>query len=107
MGVLGNIAKHEGLALPPQVCAKIAMQSGRNLRRCRRRRVGSHIAWLLQLCPVRLRLSLTRAILLLEAAKVSAPGGVMTPAQAVPSMDWERYIAGLAQDILREQRCVT
>ena len=34
MGVLAAVAKKEGLVAPPQLCAKIASQSNRNLRRC-------------------------------------------------------------------------
>lgn len=100
MAVLATVAKKEGMALPPQLCAKIASQSNRNLRRYAG--VGARVSVSL---TTRL-LPHGSALLLLEAAKVSAPGGVVSPQQPVPSMDWERYIGVLAQDILKEQRHV-
>lgn len=72
--VLQVIAGKEGLVLPPQLAAKIAMQSGRNLR---------------------------RAVLMLEAAKVASP--ILSQSTPIPAMDWERYIGGLAAEIAKEQ----
>jgi replication factor C subunit 3/5 len=74
MAVLTATAGKEGLTLPPGLAAKIAAQSGRNVR---------------------------RALLMLEAAKVAQYP--FTQSQAVPSMDYERYIGTVAVDIAKEQ----
>jgi len=70
MSVLDKVARKEGIELPKAFAAKISRASDRNLR---------------------------RAILMLEASKVhSYP---FTPAQMPQTMDWQRYIEGLAGDI--------
>jgi replication factor C subunit 3/5 len=74
MAVLTATCAKEGLSLPLPVAAKVAAQSGRNLR---------------------------RALLMLEAARVTAYP--FNPAAPVAPMDWERYCAALAADVLREQ----
>jgi replication factor C subunit 3/5 len=74
MAVLSATCAREGLVLPLPVSAKIAALSGRNLR---------------------------RALLTLEAARATAyPFAPNTP---IVGMDWERYCAALAADVLREQ----
>lgn len=74
MAVLTATATKEGLQLPTGLAAKLAAQSGRNLR---------------------------RALLMLEAAKVAQYP--FSPAQTVPLMDYERFILLLAIEICREQ----
>lgn len=78
VGVLTAVAAKEGVTLPPPFAVKVANQSGRNLR---------------------------RALLLLEAAKVASPGGVIPAAgsSAPLMMDWERYISLLGADIVKQQ----
>ena len=74
IALLTATALKENLTLPMVLAAKIAAQSGRNLR---------------------------RAILALEAAKAQCYPFQTT--QAVPLMDYERYTQLLAADVLREQ----
>ena len=74
MAVLTATCVKEGLSLPLPVSAKVAAQSGRNLR---------------------------RALLMLEAARVSAYP--FNPSAPIAGMDWERYCAALAADVLKEQ----
>ena len=74
MGILTATCGKEGLVLPLPVAAKVAAQSGRNLR---------------------------RALLMLEALKVQAYP--FNPAAPVAQMDWERYCGLVAADILKEQ----
>lgn len=74
MGVLTATCAKEGLSLPLPVAARMAAQSGRNLR---------------------------RALLMLEAQKVQAYP--FNPATPPAQMDWEKYCGLLAADILREQ----
>ncbi len=74
MSVLTNTCTKEGLSLPLPVAARVAAQSGRNLR---------------------------RALLMLEAQKVQ--GYPFNPAAQPAQMDWEKYCSLLATDILREQ----
>ena len=70
--LVGTAAK-ENLVLPIALAAKLAAQSGRNLR---------------------------RALLTLEAAKVQLYP--FSPTQAVPLMDYERYTQMLAMDACRD-----
>ena len=74
MAILAATCAKEGLTLPVPFAAKVAAQSGRNLR---------------------------RALLMLEAARVAAYP--FNPGQPVAAMDWERYCALLAGEVLREQ----
>ena len=74
MAVLSAVCAKEGLVLPLPVAAKVAAQSGRNLR---------------------------RALLMLEAARATAYP--FSPGAVVAGMDWERYCVMLAADVLREQ----
>lgn len=74
MSILTATCVKEGLVLPLPVAAKVAAQSGRNVR---------------------------RALLMLEALKVQAYP--FNPAAPVAQMDWERYCGLLAADILKEQ----
>jgi replication factor C subunit 3/5 len=74
MAVLTATATKEGLQLPTGLAAKLAAQSGRNLR---------------------------RALLMLEAAKVAQYP--FSPAQSVPLMDYERFILLLAIEICKDQ----
>ncbi len=70
MGVMTAVAQKEGLTLPPQLAARVAAHSDRNMR---------------------------RALLMLEAAKVQQYP--FTPDQKVTGTDWERYIASIATDV--------
>ena len=70
MGVMTSVAQKEGLTLPPQLAARVAAHSDRNMR---------------------------RALLILEAAKVQQYP--FTPDQAVSGTDWERYISSIAVDV--------
>jgi replication factor C subunit 3/5 len=74
MSILTATCTKEGLTLPMPVAAKVAAQSGRNLR---------------------------RALLMLEALKVQAYPFV--PSAPVAQMDWERYCGLVAGDIIKEQ----
>ncbi|CAN0285759.1 unnamed protein product, partial [Phaeothamnion confervicola] len=72
--VLHEVCRREQLALPEQLAARVAKQSGRNMR---------------------------KAVLMLEACRVhQCP---LTADQPVQLADWEYYIAMLAKDILSEQ----
>ena len=73
IGLLMGTAAKEGLTLPMALAAKLAAQSGRNLR---------------------------RAMLTLEAAKVQLYP--FSPTQSVPLMDYERYTQMLALDACRD-----
>ena len=68
--VLLTVAKKESLALPPVLAQRVAAASGRNLR---------------------------RALLMLEATKVSSYP--FTEDQALQMPDWELYIASLAKEV--------
>ena len=74
MTILSSTCAKEGLVLPLPVAAKVAAQSGRNLR---------------------------RALLMLEALKVQAYP--FNPAAPVAQMDWERFCGLVAADIIKEQ----
>jgi replication factor C subunit 3/5 len=74
MGILSSTCAKESLQLPLPVAAKVAAQSGRNVR---------------------------RALLMLEAQKVQAYP--FNPAAPVAQMDWERYCNLVAADIIKEQ----
>ncbi|KAG5177123.1 P-loop containing nucleoside triphosphate hydrolase protein, partial [Tribonema minus] len=73
-GVLGAVARKEGVALPAELAARISRASGRNLR---------------------------RALLMLEACKVEQ--SPLLANQRVALADWETYIESLAKDITQEQ----
>lgn len=72
--ILQNVCKKESLTLPPQLAEKIAIKSGRNLR---------------------------RALLICEACKVEKYP--FTPNQTIKEPDWEIFIRETAKLILREQ----
>uniref|UniRef100_A0A7R9SVF4 AAA+ ATPase domain-containing protein n=1 Tax=Polyblepharides amylifera TaxID=1486889 RepID=A0A7R9SVF4_9CHLO len=72
--VLEHVAKKEQLQLPPELAARIAFQSGGNLR---------------------------KAILSMEACKVNQYP--FQADQAVQTTDWEMYIQEIASDIISEQ----
>ena len=74
IALLTATAAKEGLTLPIGLAAKLAAQSGRNLR---------------------------RALLTLEAAKVQSYP--FQSSQNVPLMDYERYTQMLAQEVCRDQ----
>ena len=76
MGVMTAVAQKEGLTLPPQLAARVAAHSDRNMR---------------------------RALLMLEAAKVQQYP--FTPDQAVAGTDWERYISSIAVDVSATVPC--
>ncbi|CAM9375977.1 unnamed protein product [Discosporangium mesarthrocarpum] len=72
--VLSSVCRKEGLTLPPELAARLAKSSNRNLR---------------------------RAVLMLEACKVQQYP--FTPDQTVQLTDWENYIAQLTREIVIEQ----
>lgn len=72
--VLQSVARKESLQLPDEVASKVAKHSKRNLR---------------------------RALLLLEACRVQQYP--FSPDQPVQPMDWEVYIAQLANDLMQDQ----
>jgi replication factor C subunit 3/5 len=72
--VLQEVVKKEQLKIPPELATKIADHSGRNLR---------------------------KAILTMEACRIQQYP--FTADQAVQVADWERYIAGMAREIAKEQ----
>lgn len=74
VSVLQEVSSKEGIFLPPPLAGRIAVQSGRNLR---------------------------RAILALESAK--AAQYPFSDNQPVPPNDWELCVADVANDIITEQ----
>lgn len=72
--ILQNVCKKESLTLPPALAEKIAVKSGRNLR---------------------------RALLICEACKVEKYP--FSPDQVINEPDWERFTRETAKLILREQ----
>uniref|UniRef100_A0A7S0RPL9 AAA+ ATPase domain-containing protein n=1 Tax=Pyramimonas obovata TaxID=1411642 RepID=A0A7S0RPL9_9CHLO len=72
--VLEHVAKKEGLSLPTELAARIALQSDGNMR---------------------------KALLSMEACKVNQYP--FQPTQVVQAMDWELYIKEICDDIMSEQ----
>lgn len=72
--VLELISKKESLQVPPGFAERIAAQSNRSLR---------------------------RAVLAFETCRVQQYP--FTANQAIPPMDWELYVSGIASDIMKEQ----
>ena len=76
VSVLGEIARKESYDCEPAFLLKVAVASGRNVR---------------------------RATLMLEASRVSSSGGRGTASSEVLKADWENYVVTLAKEITQEQ----
>lgn len=72
--ILTGVSRKENLNLPPELATRIAVASGRNLR---------------------------RSLLMLETCRVAKYP--FDPKQSIQLPDWERFVSSIAQDIVKSQ----